>query len=74
MNPEVTELSIPRTLKSNYTTVISLVHLSHCVALKDVLTVTILKHGPTISKYFKTKVITSICSYISNLDIGAYTY
>ena len=28
-------------------------------------------HGPVIAKYFKGKAITSIWSYISNLDIGA---
>ena len=31
-------------------------------------------HGPLMSKSFKTKAITQISSYISNLDIGAYTY
>ena len=31
-------------------------------------------HGLMISKYFKTKAITLICSYISNLDIDAHAY
>ena len=30
--------------------------------------------GPMKSKYFKTKTITLILYYISNLDIGAHSY